>query len=319
MKKNFIKALKIAVSCCLSIFIAEYFHLSFSSSAGIVALLTVTDSRKQTLTLALQRFLSFLISILIAIFVFQTTQIHWITFGIYIFFVVFISYFFNWHGTISVNAVIGTHILFSPAVTSSFIINEFFIVFIGTVLAIIMNMIIPKKTYQELINEDIIYTEQSFVSIFYEINKYLVYHKKMEFDDSIAKLEKHLEKAMRTAIENNENLNKDESQKYVYYFDTRLEQVSLLENITYKFKQIHKLSEIDIIHVTYLINEIIDDFDNDQKPHHHKKQCQIIKESFFNDLENIEDKAILYGIVLDIEEFIEKQIELQKIKNRESS
>ena len=312
MKKDIIKSLKIAIACCLSIFIAEYFHLEFSASAGIVALLTVTDSRQQTLTLAMQRLLSFLVSISVSIFVFQATQIHWLTFGIYIFIIVAVSYYFHWHGTISVNAVIGTHILFSPAVTSQFIVNEFWLVFIGSVFAIGMNMIIPKKTYQDLITEDIIHSECSFVSIFQEINRYLLGEEVMEFDQSIQQLEKHLEKAMQIAIENNENLNKEESKKYVDYYDTRLEQISLLENIVYKFKQIHHLSDIDIINVTYLINEIIEDFNNHQYPHHHKKQCLRIKESFFQSLDNIEDKAILYGIVLDIEEFVEKQIELQK-------
>lgn len=311
MKKDIIKALKIALSCCLSIFVAEYFDLQYSATAGIVALLTVTDTRQQTLTLAIQRLLSFLVSIIIAIFVFQTTQIHWLTFGIYIFFIVAISYHFNWHGTISVNAVIGTHILFSPAVTSKFIMNEFWIVFIGSLFAISMNMIIPKKTYQEIIHEDMIYSEKLFISIFQQINQYLLGDSHMEFNQSIIQLEKHLEKAMKTAIENNENINKTESQKYIDYYDTRLEQIGLLKNIVYKFKQIHHLSEIDIINVTYLINEIIEDFRHHHYPHHHKKQCMRIKESFFHSLDNIEDKAILYGIVLDIEEFIERQIELQ--------
>lgn len=314
MKKDIIKALKIAVACCLSIMVAEMFQLDFSSSAGITALLTITDSRKKTLTLAMQRLLSFGVSIFIAIFVFQATKIHWITFGIYIFFIVWISYYFHWHGTISVNAVMGTHILFSPEVTSTFIVNEFCIIFIGSVFAILLNMIIPKKTYKELINEDINYIETSFISLFKEINKYLVFQQKLNLDQNIIQLENYIENAIQTAIENNENINQDESRKYVHYCDIRLEQIYLFENISFKFKQIHNLSEVDIINLSYLINEIIDDIASHKKPHHHKNQCRLIKETFFHDLNNIEDKAILYGVVLDLEEFIEKQIHLLEYK-----
>lgn len=313
MKKDMIKALKIAIACCLSIFVAEFFQLDFSSSAGITALLTITDSRKKTLTLAMQRLLSFIVSIIIAIFVFQATRIHWITFGVYIFFVVWISYYFNWHGTISVNAVMGTHILFSPEVTSTFIMNEFYIIFIGSAFAILLNMIIPKKTYKELISEDIQYIENSFISFFKEINHYLINQDQFKLDENITKLENYIENAMQTAIENNENINQEESKKYVHYCDIRLEQLYLFENISFKFKQIDNLSEVDIINLTYLINEIIDDIALHKKPHHHKNQCRLIKDTFFHDLNNIEDKAILYGVVLDLEEFIEKQIQLLKL------
>lgn len=315
MKKDMIKALKIAIACCLSILVAELCHLNFSSSAGITALLTITDSRKKTLTLALQRLLSFCVSIMISIIVFQTTQIHWITFGTYIFFVVWISYYFNWHGTISVNAVMGTHILFSPEVTSNFIINEFYLIFIGSTFAIIMNMIIPKRTYRELINEDIQYIESAFISLFNQINEYLTTKEITSLDQSIQELENYMENAIQTAIENNENINQEESKKYVHYCDIRLEQIYLFENISFKFKQITNLSEIDIFNLTYLINEIIEDIAKHKKPHHHKKQISLIKQCFFNSLENIEDKAILYGVVLDLEEFIEKQITLIQYKS----
>lgn len=312
MKKDMIKALKIAVACCFSIMIAELCQLDFSASAGITSLLTITDSRKKTLTLAIQRLFSFCVSIAVAILVFQATQIHWITFSIYIFFVVWISYYFQWHGTISVNAVMGTHILFSPEVTSAFIVNEFYLIFIGSTFAIIMNMIIPKRTYRELINEDINYIESSFISLFQHINTYLLNQDNTTLDVCIQKLEDYIESAIQTAIENNENINQEESRKYVHYCDIRLEQVYLLENISFKFKQIKNLCEIDIINLTYLINEIIDDLASQKKPHHHKNQIQLIKQCFFNNMDNIEDKAILYGVVLDLEEFVEKQIVLMQ-------
>lgn len=315
MKKDIIKALKIAIACCLSIMVAELCQLNFSSSAGITALLTITDSRKKTMALALQRLFSFIVSIAVAIIVFQATQIHWITFGIYIFFIVWIAYYFNWHGTISVNAVMGTHILFSPEVTSKFIINEFYLILIGSTFAIILNMIIPKKTYRELINEDIQYIESSFIALFKKIDHFLINQDLSSLDEDISQLESYMENAMQTAIENNENRNQDESRQYVHYCDIRLEQIYLFENISFKLKQISNLSEIDILNLSYLINRIIDDIENHHKPHHHKKLIQLIKHCFFNDLNHIEDKAILYGVVIDIEEFIEKQIALIPYKS----
>lgn len=315
MKKDIIKALKIAIACCLSIMMAELCQLDFSASAGITALLTITDSRKKTLTLALQRLLSFIVSIAIAIVVFQATQIHWITFSIYIFFIVWIAYYFHWHGTISVNAVMGTHILFSTEVTSKFIINEFYIIFIGSAFAIILNMIIPKKTYRELIHDDIQFIESSFISLFKQIKQYLLLQTIDTMDQDIEKLENYMEDAMQTAIENNENINQDQSRQYVHYCDIRLEQIYLFENISFKLKQIKNLSEIDVLNLTYLIDKIIADIENHHKPHHHKKLVSLIKQCFFNDFHNIEDKAILYGVVLDLEEFIEKQIKLTQYKS----
>ena len=60
-KKMALKALKIAVGSCAAIMIAQFFELSYAASAGIITLLTVQNTRKDTIELTLERLWSFLL------------------------------------------------------------------------------------------------------------------------------------------------------------------------------------------------------------------------------------------------------------------
>ena len=318
MNKQFIKALKIAIACCLSIFVAEMLNLDYSGSAGIVALLTITDSRHDTLNLAWQRFLSFIVSMIIAIFMFEVIHIHWITFSIFILLVVFISYMNNWHGTISVNAVIGTHILFTDALTVPFVINEFCIVFIGSVFAILLNMIFPRKQYLSLIKKDIKIIEESFQNILFEMADYLLNKTDtIRLWEDIQKLDSYLLKSMERAVENRKNIMKAYSHYYIDYMDMRSEQVDIIKNIHFKLEQLTRFPK-SCESVANFIYYLIPYVKEDNMPHKQKETFIAVKDEVFKDSkDDFENIAILYSIVLDLEEFLNININFVENINEE--
>ena len=58
-----LKALKIAAGSGIAIVAAEFLQLSYATSAGIITLLTVQDTRQDTIQLTVDRILSFLLCV----------------------------------------------------------------------------------------------------------------------------------------------------------------------------------------------------------------------------------------------------------------
>ncbi len=136
-----IKGAKIAFGCTLAIMLAERIGLLYASSAGIITLLTIQNTRRETLQLAWDRMQSFLVSITLAGFIHFFPGIHAVGFGIFLFLLVEISYYKNWQNSISVNAVFGTHIfIMEQGLTLSFLFNEMGLLMIGAGIAVFLNL-----------------------------------------------------------------------------------------------------------------------------------------------------------------------------------
>ena len=72
LKKNLIHAIKVTLTAVLAIVIAEGLHLQFSVSAGIVAILSVAFTKRETIKTARDRFAAFAAALLIAALCFHT-------------------------------------------------------------------------------------------------------------------------------------------------------------------------------------------------------------------------------------------------------
>ena len=138
-RKIISRALKIAVGSSLAIFVAQLLGLQNATSAGIITLITIVTSRRETVQLSYRRVMTFFLSVILACVIFQAVPWAWIDYGIYIFVMAVICQLLNWDSTVSLNAVIGTHFLTSQDFSPVFILNEFSLVLIGIIFAILLN------------------------------------------------------------------------------------------------------------------------------------------------------------------------------------
>lgn len=138
-RKIISRALKIAVGSSLAIFVAYVLNLQNATAAGIITLITIVTSRHETVQLSYQRVMTFFLSVVLACMIFQAIPWAWADYGIYIFAMAVICQLLNWDSTISLNAVIGTHFLVSQDFSLVFILNEFSLVLIGIIFAILLN------------------------------------------------------------------------------------------------------------------------------------------------------------------------------------
>ena len=75
---------KLVLATCLACFLAYFLDLSSAVSAGIIALLSLSDTRRSTLKLARNRLFSMLLALAIGVLAFQLTGFHIWSLGLYL-------------------------------------------------------------------------------------------------------------------------------------------------------------------------------------------------------------------------------------------
>lgn len=142
-KINPLFVLKVGIGSAVAIIVAETLGLMYSPSAGIITLLTVQNTKKETLLVASKRIISFLMAVVISYIMFSAFGYNPWVFGCFVLVFVGLSYLFNLKDGISMNAVLMTHFLIEQRVDWQMFVNETMILGIGMGIGIILNLIMP--------------------------------------------------------------------------------------------------------------------------------------------------------------------------------
>ena len=143
--KKYIKVLKIAVGATLAIIIASYFSLLYAVSAGIITLLTLQDTKKETFLVATKRIIAFVISYILVFITFKILGFNPMAFGLFLLVFTGICIRFKFQESIPMNAVLATHYLLEKNVSIEMFKNEALILLIGTGIGIIGSIISMRK------------------------------------------------------------------------------------------------------------------------------------------------------------------------------
>ena len=307
-RKMAIKVLKIAVGSCMAVAVAQFFELPYATSAGIVTLLTVQNTRRDTIRLAAERLLSFLLSVLLVFVCFRYIgKLEWVNYGVYIFLMVHVCYFFGWENTISVNAVMGTHYLLTPDYSLNFAASELAVIAIGTALALLMNWHMPSNL--KILREDIRRAEDDMQQVLQELACYLEgkldgAHIWLDLDQ----LEQSIHRGLDRAHEHAHNTLSEEDHYYIEYMEMRLQQCALLQAIRHRVWKIDGMPEQA---------KIISDYLRYLAPYVHEKNIpdrqsadlqqvfdQMKQQPLPESRDEFESRAILYHVLLDLEDFL---------------
>lgn len=307
-RKMAIKVLKIAVGSCMAVAVAQFFELPYATSAGIVTLLTVQNTRRDTIRLAAERLLSFLLSVLLVFVCFRYIgKLEWVNYGVYIFLMVHVCYFFGWENTISVNAVMGTHYLLTPDYSLNFAASELAVIAIGTALALLMNWHMPSNL--KILREDIRKAEDDMQQVLQELACYLEgkldgAHIWLDLDQ----LEQSIHRGLERAHEHAHNTLSEEDHYYIEYMEMRLQQCALLQAIRHRVWKIDGMPEQA---------KIISDYLRYLAPYVHEKNIpdrqsadlqqvfdQMKQQPLPESRDEFESRAILYHVLLDLEDFL---------------
>ncbi len=78
------RTMKTAIAATLAIILAEWLHLEYAVSAGIIAILSVQNTKKGSLQLAIQRVYSTVLALSIAAVFFMLIGYNAVSFGLYL-------------------------------------------------------------------------------------------------------------------------------------------------------------------------------------------------------------------------------------------
>lgn len=349
-RKMLLLAVKIAVGSSAAIYIAQLLALEYAISAGTITLLTLLTTKWETVRLSAFRLVTFAVTIPLAWASFAHIKSMWIGYGVFIFCVVLFAEVMGWRATISVNSVIGAHLLTSRDFGMAFVENEFLLVLIGVVIAFLLNLFQNNDRNEKDIIANMRYTEERLQQILRRFAQYLSQEeipgaadrgenmgtagsaRQSEQEqsaagsgsrrkirqggplpsgnlwDDIILLEKELQGFVLEAYEYQENTFHSHPVYYIDYFEMRSDQCHVLHNLHYEVKKIRyipKQARVVAEYMLYLADYVVE---------RNVPSAQMEKlEGIFRDMkkeelpksrEEFENRAILYHILMDMEEFL---------------
>lgn len=142
---DFVKIVKIGAGAGAAIVAADALGLAYGASAGIITLLSIQDTKKETLRVVVRRFGSFAAALVIAAACFSVLGYGPLAFSVFLLLFSGACMGLGMQEGISVNAVLVTHFLAERSMTAAQIGNELALLVIGAGIGVAFNLYIPGK------------------------------------------------------------------------------------------------------------------------------------------------------------------------------
>ena len=308
-RKMLLLSIKIGIGTCAAIFIAQLMDLEYPVSIGTVTLLTLMETRWETLKLSVNRLVTLFMTLVLSWLIFWHIRNIPLSYGMVLALVVLIAEYFGWRTTVSVNALVVSHLIMLDDFSIEAIRNEFWLVMIGIIVAIILNLFNLNLTHRRQIIANIRYTEKQLRMIMEELAVYLSGQEMSQSVwDDICNLEKQIEEFIKDADEYRQNTFRSHPEYYVNYFEMRNEQCRMLNNLHYEMKKIRsmpKQAKVVSEYLQYLTDYVTET--NIPDPQIEKLKgifADMRNEELPETMEEFENRAMLYHILMDIEDFL---------------
>lgn len=324
-QKLILLSAKLAAGGTAAIYIASRLQLQYHISAGTIAILTLMTTKWETVRLSLARLFTFCITVCLAFLSFHFIPNTLAAYCCFIFVLVFLTNTLGWQATISVNAVTGAHFAYSGDFSLNSVFNEFLLVMIGIITAFILNLIQDNQNHRKKLISNMRYTEEQLQHSILDLAAYLS-GQEMSYSvwDDICFLEKQLKTFIEEAFEYQENTFHSHPGYYIDYFEMRLNQCHVLHNLHYEMKKIRTMpvqAQIVSQYMEYLAHYVVEMNVPEPQLHRlHQIFQDMKKEHLPKNREEFESRALLYHILMDLEEFlIFKQRFIKGLNSRQIS
>ncbi len=140
------KSVRIALACMSAILLSVFLRLEHYTAAGIIAILSIGDTKQETVEVALRRTLAFILSIGIAYVCYILLGVRLAAYAVYVLLFVFLCLYVRWPEVISINAVLVSHFLMAGSLSIEVLYNEVMLFLAGTLPALAANASLRKDT-----------------------------------------------------------------------------------------------------------------------------------------------------------------------------
>ena len=223
------RTIKLILATCLACLVASFLDLSSAVSAGIIALLSLSDTRRSTLKLAHNRFFSMILALTIGVFAFQLLGFHLWSLGLYLALYIPIAYKMGLEIGITPSSVLVGHLLVQESITLTLLINEFLLFAIGTGFALLVNLYMPSR--EEEISHYYTLVEEKLKNILLRFNYYLSRGDGRNKAQLVDELDSLLKEALRLVYLDHSNHLFHQTDYHIHYFEMRQSQSRILRNM----------------------------------------------------------------------------------------
>ncbi len=237
------RTIKTAVGMALGVLIAKLLGLENFSSAAIIVVLCVKNTKIKSMEAAMSRVVSCMIAILFSYVFFEYLGYNAVVLGLLVLFFIPVTVMIGTQEGVVTACVIMLHCFNSGHVTPALMLNEMILLVIGVGIALLLNSYMPNREqeleqYKKRIEGDF----QQILGQFSDAIKYIDI--KLE-PDVLDLLNETIEKAKSIAFMDVENHFVRNENSYYHYFDMRGEQVELLYRMA---ELINEMNQADKIH-----------------------------------------------------------------------
>ena len=227
---------KMAISATIAIFIAQGFKLEFAVTAGVIAILSIQNTKREALIIGARRIISATIAVILSYLLYVLLGNNPLVFGVVLLIFIPIAKKLKIEEGIAVGAVLSTHLLVNNNIDLGWIVNEEAITFIGIGVASLFNLYMPslddkfnenKETIEKLYRDIISDMAKSLVTKAIPVNE----KKRLE------KVESLVEDTRSLAYKiNNNNLFK-KNLYFVDYIEMRSKQLEAIKRMMSHFSR----------------------------------------------------------------------------------
>ncbi|MGO5066475.1 aromatic acid exporter family protein [Clostridium sporogenes] len=309
------RTLKTAVGATIAMSIAAALGLKYSVAAGIITILSIQNTKRKSLNVAIQRIIACLLALAISSTLFTILGYNAIVFGLFLLLFIPLAVKFNLQEGIVVNSVLVTHILLENNVSINLFLNEISLMLIGAGVALLFNLYIP--SIEREIKEDQVYIEDHMKEILIQMSIALrKLSVSLKEDELFNDLEERLPKAKKRAYINLNNYFLLDVSYYVAYMEMRIQQFETLKRMRQHFNKFF---------MTYEQTEMIADFTKKVADSLYEENTgedlildlENLREGFKkmnlpNTREEFENRALLFQFLNDMEQFLIIKNEFKK-------
>lgn len=307
MKKHFIKSIKIALAAVLSIFLAEELGLQSSATAGIITILSIQDTKRETLRTVLRRGAAYVFGLLVAALCFGLLGYTLPAFAVYLLLFAFGCMLVGLQEGITTATVLVSHIWAIGSMGLSVLLNETGLLVIGSGVGILVNLHLRSK------DADFARLAEAVDEQMKEILRYMAEWlpnpaRACDRVNRFSDLEEAISKAEICAIANLNNSFRQKDTEDLDYIRMREKQSVVLKGIyqnimqiAYLPKQAHMVAEFlgELEQAYHKYNTVTEYLDKLQALGEEMK-----REALPETREEFEARAILFYVLIQLEELL---------------
>ena len=318
MQKNIlISSFKIVLAAIGAIMVARLLHLEFAISAGIVAILTIQPTKRETVNTALGRLYAFAAALVVAFISFRILGVTLTAYFVYLAVFIFLCQICKWYSAMAMNSVLISHFVTFGVMNTETVANEVFIFMIGVSAGILANMYLRKRTdYAEQLMQEM---DAQIVKILSRMSERILDKDISDYNGACFQvLAEQIEDARKVAEENYNNQFNPEDTFDMEYIAMRDKQRMVLYEM-YKSVRSLDTSPITAKRISDFLKDMSEVFEKGNDGRTLMKEFLQMDEWMKSkplpvERKEFEDRARLFALMRDMEEFIGIKVEFAENK-----